>query len=146
MAAEKAKQERLARLVDEVEIGEKASETAHALKGERTASGSAFGRNWRHAGNGGWFSYEMKISPQQALNLACTWWGDESGSRTFDILVDGKKIATETLLHNKPGEFFEREYPLAPDLTRDREKVTVRFQAHPGNTAGGVFGLAVVKR
>ena len=36
--------------------------------------------------------------------------------------------------------------PLAPELTQGKTNVTVRFQAHPGNTAGGLFGLRTVER
>jgi hypothetical protein len=31
------------------------------------------------------------------------------------------------------------EYAIPEEMTPGRQKVTVRFQAHPGNTAGGVF-------
>jgi hypothetical protein len=31
-------------------------------------------------------------------------------------------------------------------LTRGKQKVTVRFQAHPGNIAGGVFGVRMLRR
>jgi hypothetical protein len=34
---------------------------------------------------------------------------------------------------------------LAADLTRGKDKVTVKFQAHAGNTAGGVFGCQMLK-
>jgi hypothetical protein len=65
--------------------------------------------------------------------------------RQFDVLVDGQVIATQELNRNRPNEFFEVEYPLPLERTQGREKITVRFQPHPGNTAGGVFGLAVLR-
>jgi len=133
------------RMIDSVEIGNRASEHEHNLQGERTGAGRHMGKSWRHA-PGGWFSYDLRVSPDQPMTLMCTWWGDESGQRTFDILVDGRKIATQTLLHNKPGEFFDVEYEIPPPLTRDKKKVTVKFQAHPANTAGGVFGCAMLKQ
>ncbi len=146
LAEEEARKQRLARLVDEIEIGDTDSESAHGLKGEQTASGAHLGRHWRHATGGGWFSYQMKVLPDQPVDLSCTWWGDESGERTFDISIDGVKIATQTLLHNKPAEFFEVEYEVPREVTRGNEKVTVKFQAHPGNTAGGVFGCATLSK
>ena len=45
-----------------------------------------------------------------------------------------------------PGEFFDATYPIPQDLTKNKAKVTVRFQSHPGNMAGGVFGCRIVKR
>jgi len=145
-ADEEARKKRLARLLDEITIGNRKSESAHGLKGEQTSNGMHVGRNWRHAAGGGWFSYDLKVLPDQPMTLLCTWWGDESGERTFDILIDGEKIATQKLLHNKPGEFFDMEYKIPPARTRDKQKVTVKFQAHPDNWAGGVFGCAMLKQ
>ena len=47
---------------------------------------------------------------------------------------------------------FEVRYPLPAGSTEDKpgvlgqqaDRVTVKFQAHPGNMAGGVFGLRVM--
>ena len=80
------------------------------------------------------------------MTLDVTYWGDETGPRTFDILVNGQKIATQSLDHNKPGEFFDVEYPIPAALTAGAgNTITVRFQAHDGSTAGGVFGCATLK-
>jgi len=145
LAEQKTLTKRLARRIDEVAIGVPVPEREHGLEGERTQSGSHLGRNWRHATAGGWFSYQMKVSPDRPMTLWCTYWGDEGGKRTFDILVDGEKIATQTLLHDKPGDFFEVEYPIPAELTRGKQAVAIRFQAHPDNFAGGVFGCEVLK-
>jgi len=74
----------------------------------------------------------------------CTQWGSDR-RRTFDILVDGQKIATQTLNANKPNEFFDEEYKIPAELTRGKDKVTVKFQAQPGGVAGGVFGCVMLK-
>ena len=132
-----------ARTADRVKIGDEDSEKAHGLKGQATAAGRHLGRSWRHAG-GGWFSYELKVLPGRPMTLMCTYWGDETGRRTFDVMVDDKKIATQTLAHDRPGEFFDVEYRVPPELTAEKRKVTVKFQAQPGNTAGGVFGCAML--
>jgi DUF1680 family protein len=147
MAAEDAaRRKRLeGRIVDNVNIGDARSEKQHNLQGDKTGAGTYMGRRWRHAPDG-WFSYDLKVQPDQPMTLLCTWWGDESGERTFDILIDDTKIATLTLLHNKPQKFFDAEYKISPERTKDKQKVTVKFQAHPGNTAGGVFGCAMLKQ
>ena len=62
-----------------------------------------------------------------------------------DILVDGQKVGNQVLLRNEPGKFFDVEYPIPEDLTRGKTKVTVRFQAEPRATAGGIFGLRILK-
>ena len=133
------------RIVDSVEPGNSKSERSHGVQGEKTSVGLHQGKGWRHATGGGWFSYEIKVVPDQPMTLLCTWWGDEGGKRTFDILIDGAKIAAQTLLHDKPGEFFDVEYKIPPELTRGKQKVTVKFQAHAEATAGGVFGCAMLK-
>jgi DUF1680 family protein len=132
------------RTVDKVVIGDKTSEAKHGLKGERTGSGVFSDRPWRDAG-GGWFSYDLATDPTAGNVLHCTYWGSDVGNRRFGILVDGKKIATQTLDNTRPGEFFDVEYAIGPELTRGRKKVTVRFQADPGATAGGIFDLRVLR-
>ena len=134
-----------ARTVDTVDIGDAASESAHALSGERTGSGSGNNRHWRHAYDGGWFSYRMKVADDEPMTLQCDFWGSESPPRRFDILVDGTKITTLELNHNQPGRFFTTETDLPAASLRDKKTVEVRFQAHPGNTAGGVFGLRLLR-
>jgi len=133
------------RVIDCVKIGDRDAEARHGMKGERTQAGAYEGRNWRHAISGGWFSYEVAVASATDTILQATFWGDDAGTRTFDILVDNQKLATQKLDRNAPGRFFDVRWPLAKDLTAGKRKITVRFQAHPDHTAGGVFGLATLK-
>jgi uncharacterized protein len=139
-----------ARTVDEVMTGDEASERAHGLQGEKSEAATEFAPTqdlrWRHAVDGGWFSYEMKLPGGQAAELQCIYWGGDAGNRTFDILVDGVVVATETLRNEHPGEFFERVYPIAASIAQNKASVVVRFQPHPGNVAGGVFGCRVLRQ
>lgn len=144
LAQEAAKKKRLARTVDRVEVNNEASEKAHNLKGERTQSSSFRGKGWRHAVDG-WFSWDLRVLPEKPMTLACLYWGSDKPPRTFDILIDGKKLATQSLDHNKPDEFFEVQTQIPPDLTRGKQKVTVTFRAREDNTAGGVFECAILK-
>jgi hypothetical protein len=144
-AEEVRRKELAARTLDSVTIGDAQSEADHQLKGERTASGNYNDRRWRHAVEGGWFSYAFKAGSGQPVAFVCTYLGDDSGPREFDILVEGEKVATQKLDHNRPGEFFEVEYPLSADLIRGKAVITVKFQAHPANFAGGVFGCGIRK-
>jgi DUF1680 family protein len=142
---ENAERERqLQRRVDFVRPGDE-SEKAHNLKAESSHTGMHLGRGWRDAPAGGWWSWEMKVAGEGPLKLACTYWGDDVPPRTFDIVVDGRTIATQSLNRSKPGEFFTVEYAIPAELTRGKEKVTVMFRGQAGNTAGGVFGCAILK-
>jgi uncharacterized protein len=130
-----------ARVVDDVRPGESQSETDHKLQSENSRTGDYFGRKWRDAA--GWFSYEVKILPAQPQELVATFWGGDNGAREFDVIVDGKIIATQKLENQKPGEFLDVIFPLPPELIQYKQEVTVKFAAHPGNVAGGLFGLSV---
>ena len=132
-----------ARVVDSVNPGESQSETDHHFQGGVTHGGEFKSRKWRDASD--WFSYEVKILPDQPLQLACTFWGSDDGRREFDVLVDGKIIATQKLKNDQPGDFFEATYPIPVELTRGKYTVVVKFAAHPGNKAGGVFGVRILK-
>jgi len=147
-AAREAEKRRLKELeaatVDLVTPGTKLEGT-HNQQGKTTYSGAAHGRKWRDARGGGWFSYDMKVLGDGPVRLIVTYWGGDSGNRVFDILIDGKKIATQKLNRNKPDEFMDVTYAVPVDLTKGKQKVTVKFQAHRGAMAGGVFGCRIVK-
>lgn len=142
--AELARQKELeARTIDYVNPGEEQNERDHKLQGERHGAGDFGGRKWRHAPDG-WFSWEVKVLPGQPQELRVTYWGSDVG-RVFDVLVDGEKIATQKLNNNRPDQFYDEVYPLPEKLTQGTERINVKFQAHPGNTAGGVFGLRTMR-
>ncbi|MBM3888289.1 MAG: hypothetical protein FJ388_04090 [Verrucomicrobia bacterium] len=143
-AEQRRERELSTRTVDVVRVGEFEPERAHHFKSERSDAGTFSGRLWRHA-RGGWFSYEVKVTPDKPMVLLCTYWGSDTGKREFDILVDGQKIATQKLERNKPGEFFDVEYPIPAQLTAGKQRVTVKFQARPDATAGGVFGCKMLR-
>ncbi len=132
-----------ARVVDEVLIGNDESERAHGLQGERTASGTYHGKVWRHTDS--WFSYSLQTKGRTDLVLLCTYWGGEGGNRRFDILVEDKVIASPSLGRQAPGKFYDVEYPIPPELLQGRDKVTIKFQAKPDNTAGGIFRCALLR-
>jgi DUF1680 family protein len=139
-----------ARVVDEVVTGIEPSESDHHLQGEKTDAAHedtpGETRRWRHAVDGGWFAYQMKLPKDQAAELVCTYWGGDGGNRSFDILIDGTLLANETLNNAHPGEWFDQVYPIPPALTQGKDSVTVRFQSHPGAVAGGVFGCRILRK
>jgi hypothetical protein len=144
-AEEGAKQKALLeRTVDSVEIADEKSEREHNLQSARSEFGYHLQRSWRHATRGGWFSYDVKVLPDKPMALMCTYWGSDVG-RTFDILIDGTKIATQVVNVPRPGDFFDVEYKIPAELTRGKNKVTVKFQSYPDGIAGGLFGLVMLK-
>ena len=143
-AAEKRRQEE-ARFVDEINFGQQQSEVDHHLTSDRSGAGDFRDHKFRDAKDGGFFEFQMKSQPGTAQVLRCTYWGDDSGNREFEILVNGKSIANQKLDRNQPGKFFDVEYPLPADVTANGGMISVRFQPHLGSVAGRVFGCAVLK-
>ncbi len=144
-ADRRREQELAARTVDQVRLGEMQPERDHIVQGEKTAPGEFNGRKFRHAWDGGWFSCDVAVPVDQQAELVVTYWGSETGDREFDILVDGEKLAAERLHQDSPNRFWEKTYPLPSSRTAGKNRVTLRFQGHPGNYAGGVFGIRILK-
>jgi DUF1680 family protein len=131
--------------IDFVQPGETKLESEHNLQGERMDAGENASRKWRHARVDGWVAFDLKVPPDTPVSLVCSYWGSETGPRTFDILADGVKIATQSLQNDKPGEFFDVTYPIPADVTRGKQKITIRFQGQPGNMAGGFYGVRIIR-
>jgi hypothetical protein len=134
------------RIVDEVLTGNAMSEQQHELGGKFLLAGPFNGKFWRSAIQGGSITYRMKVLPDQGMSLNCRYWGSEQAGRTFDICVDDTVIATQNLEFNVPGHFFDTEYKIPRGLTRGKTQVTIKFQAHAGLAAGGLFGCQTLKR
>jgi hypothetical protein len=144
-AAEMARRKALeARTVDYVNPGEEQNERDHNLKGEKTSAGDYGDRKYRHGVDGGWFAWDVKILPGQPQELVVTYWGEDSG-RSFDVLVDDHRIATQQLTGSHPGSFFDVAYPLPPALTEGKQQITLKFQGPANGFAGGVFGVRLLK-
>jgi hypothetical protein len=135
-----------ARRVDEVQVGDSVSEFAHDIKSRFSGSGSFSDRRVRDAINGGSISYRMKVDPARPVSLYCTYWGNDSAGRRFDILINETVIATQTLEFNDPGHFFDVEYKIPEQLTHGQTNVTVAFQAYPRKTVGGLYGCQTLTR
>ena len=134
-----------ARTVDLVRIGEQQPEVDHNLQSLRSESGGGGDGHWRDARDGGYFQYDVKVDPDKKNELRASYFGSDGGNRRFDVLANDALLATVSLTADRPGEMIEEVYELPLELTGGRDHVTVRFQAKPGSTAGGVFGLRVVR-
>ncbi len=145
-AAQLAAAELDKRTVDLFDPGEQQADIDHAWKGEQTSTGNWNDKSFRHAENGGWFSYQVKVSPERANILRVTYWGGESGSREFAVVVDGTVVGEQKLLQNAPGKFFDVDYAIPKGVTKGKEKVEVKFAAKPENLAGGVFGVRMMTK
>ncbi len=134
------------RTIDYVSTGEQQPEADHKLKGSSTNTGIHQNEYWRDATNGGFFSYELATGGNSQATLMVRYWGNEGGSRTFDILVDDVVISRENVVGKwNVNDFVNVEYAIDPSLLAGKEFITVKFQAIPNNNAGGVFYLRLLK-
>ena len=143
-AADEARARDLAaRSVDAIQLGEMQPERDHALAAKESYAVTYRGRHGRDARTFGFFEFKAKVRPGP-LTLQASYWGEERNKR-FDILIDGTRIATQTLDGAHPGAFFDVDYAIPPELTGHKAEVTVRFQPSDDRSrCGPVFGVRIV--
>ena len=143
---EKRKQKELEdKTVDLLRVGEMQPERDHAFTSERSAIGDDHGRKWRTASDSGYFSFTMKVDPAELNTIICTYWGTDNRGRTFDILVNDVKVATEDLNKYKMNKLYHIGYALPKELTAGKASVLVKFVPHKNNSAGPVYGVRMAK-
>ena len=130
--------------IDHVAPGEQQPETEHNFKGEKTESGIYKGRFWRHAK--GWFSYDLRNKDREAKILRVTYSGEDSG-RNFDILVNGNLLTSVHLDGSKGEGFFDADYDISEAFGEKTSSdiLEVKFVAHEGSIAGGIFDVRLLK-
>lgn len=141
-AEERAKIARDAATLDAVAVGEQQPEIDHAFVGEGVETGIFNGRRWRH---GRWFEYTLDTHGEKNAILAVTYNGGDRG-RTFDVLVNGTRLATEELKGELPDKFVEKLYVIPAEVlaASPQGKVTIKFSA-PQGLAGGVFDVRLMR-
>jgi len=130
--------------IDLFRIGEMQPERDHNFKEKDSWVEEYRSRKARTADRGGWFSFEMDVNSDDPVSLAVEYWGGYSGSKTFDILVNGQKIVTENISNKAPGKFIDVIYKIPPSLINQKEKIEVKFFPHEANRAGPVFTVRTI--
>ncbi len=146
-AAEETKKKQLeAATVAFAQPGQMQTERDFNQQGEETSPVQLFGRYGRQGTK--WFSFDLPVDTTRANTVIVTYSNDARRKGSFDILVDGKKVGEQTIERRSPEQdvrFFDVEYPLPPELVKDKQKVTVRFEATNNGSIPGVFGIRVVR-
>jgi hypothetical protein len=157
----RAEQERPKKLeaatVSYVQAGQAQSERDFNLQGEESSmspvqgqgrgQGQGQGRPARRASK--WFSYDMAVDAAHPMAVVVTYSNDErQQKRTFDILVDGKKVGEQTM-DRRPTEvdlrYFDATYAVPADLVKNKQKVTVRFESPSGTGTSLVYGVRAIR-
>lgn len=128
--------------LDLVNVDDPQSERDHGYRGEGSSEWSFEGRKVREARTG-WFSYDLKVRPDEPMALVFTYKGIEGRPRSFDVLVDGEMVATKTVEYH-PTELLDAEYRIPESLTRGKERVTVKFQSHGDEPTASISEVRVV--
>ena len=138
-----------ARTIDRVWVGHQDSERAHAIKSNDAGvtSGPAPGyRISRRVADGGFFSYEMKVEAGAPLGVYCEYAAQADESPVFDILVDGRIVATQESFRPEEAEPSRgATYEISPELVRGKGSATVKFQARAGSSAVALFDCRMVR-
>jgi hypothetical protein len=145
LEAEAARRHALeAATVAQLTAGEMQPERDFNQQGENTSiSRPVDGRRGRLAS--GWFSFDFPVEPERPMALVVTYHRDSRRPRSFEILVDGRKIGEERFEISSEDRFFDVQYPIPSDLVKGKEKITVRFQATGGNETATIFNIRMVR-
>jgi len=142
-AEERVRAAREAATIDWVAVGEQQSEVEHEYKGEETESGIFNGRRWRH---GKAIQYTLDTRGEKVVVLEVVYSGSDNG-RSFDILANNTKIASQELRNEKPGEFMTKRYPIPEEVLKaaPNGRLTIKFVATQ-RLAGGLFDLRLMRQ
>lgn len=123
--------------------GEMQPERDFNQQGEDTSPERTMGRAGRRGRK--WFSFDLPVDPSQPAALVVTYWSDEWRKRTFEILVDGERIAEQKVEKGGEPRFFDVRYALPAPIVVGKQKVTIRFQATDGNEVAAVYGIRSIR-
>lgn len=132
--------------IDAVNFGEQQPEVDHKMKQDHSEVGNYQGQSYRHAENG-WFSCELETGGHTDLSLLAKYWGNESGNRTFDILIDGEVLTTcDNAALTGKSEFVDVAYDIPEHMLKGKDIITVTYRSHPGHYAGGLYYLRLLRQ
>ena len=102
-------------------------------------------RPGRRAGT--WFSFDLPVEPAHPMALVVTYYSAERrrGPVSFEIMVEGQRVAEQELTRSSSPRFFDVEYAVPANMVQGKEKVTVRFQATEDSSVAGVFGIRMIR-
>jgi DUF1680 family protein len=148
LKADQARQQRLeAATIVFLSPADSEKEKTFNLKSEESAIDREVGRPGRRAKK--WFSYELPVDSGKRMSLVVTLNNQERAKRSFEIFVDGQRIGEGIIERYPPGSptarFYEVDYVIPAELVKDKQKVTVRFQAAEGNETATIFGVRMVR-
>jgi DUF1680 family protein len=148
VAAERERQRKLeAATISSLQPGDTNKEKEFNQQGEETTVDRMMGRTGRRGKK--WFSFDLPVEPSRPVVLVVTYNSEQRPKRSAEILVNGQRIG-EQAIEGSPngsavGHFFDVDYKIPTELIKDKQKVTVRFQATTGSEIPTVFGVRTIR-
>ena len=134
------------RTVDAVNTGEQQPEIDHLMQQQGTQTGEYKEELMRNARPGGYFQYQLKTDGLENLSLMVRYWGNETGNRAFDIMIDDKLLVSEDIIGKwNKNEFVNVEYKIPAEMLKSKSHVTVKFAGKERNNAGRIFHVRLLK-
>lgn len=132
--------------IDQISCGEQQPDKDHNVTGLNSTTGVYRNVYYRDATSGGWFSYDMNTKGLDTLKLKVTYWGNETGNRAFDIIVEDDTIFSENI-SGKFGidEFRTADYLIPVKTVKGKNLIKVKFDAKASNIVGGVYHVRLMK-
>lgn len=133
------------RTVDAIKTGEQQPESDHRMRNRNSQTGSHYDVAWRDVRNQGFLQYTLNTNDQKELSLMVQYWGNETGNKAFDILIDEKLLVTENLVGKwSQDKFINQEYKIPAELLNGKKEITVRFQPKENNATGKIFYIRLL--
>jgi DUF1680 family protein len=100
----------------------------------------------RHGRAGtGWFSFDLPVEAGAPMALLITLHSEQQDRASFEVLVDGTRVATPSIVDNSVSGFYDARIVVPANLLTGKEKVTVRFQATGNGRIPTVFGVRMIR-
>ena len=133
------------RTIDAVNTGEQQPEADHLMIQQNTQTGVHKDELWRNARPGGYFQYEMKTDGKEDVLLMVRYWGNETGSRAFNIMIDDELFVAEDITGKwNKNEFINMEYKIPAEMLKSKSHITVKFVGAERSNAGRIFDVRLL--
>ncbi|MFV0310807.1 MAG: beta-L-arabinofuranosidase domain-containing protein [Dysgonomonas sp.] len=125
---------------DKVVCGEQQPESDHFIQSDKSNTGFIEDIHWREAR--GWFSYQLKNAGKNANYLYLKYF-DRDQNRSFDVFVNGRKVASLSLKGDGGDNLFTSTYPV-PESEKGKEILDVKIVAAPNSVTTKIAEVRVL--
>ena len=132
--------------VAEVKPVNKASEAQYHFEGGKDVTVQRMNGRLGRASRTG-FSYTIPVEAGHPMALVATYYSADrrTSPASFEVLVDGQKIADQEVPRTDPGRFYDVTYAVPAALVQGKPAVTVKFQSKAGSQVAAIYGLRMVR-